>query len=118
MKIQFAMDVKTIKEALALCEEVAEFVDILEVGSPLIASEGVHAVKAIKQEYPEKIVLADTKCCDGGYVIGSYAYEAGADIATLMAVATDMTVQRFVEAAKEYNKKHALQIFELLFVHQ
>lgn len=113
MKIQFAMDVKTIKEALELCEQVADYVDILEVGSPLIVSEGVHAVRAVKQAYPDKIVLADTKCCDGGYMIGGYAYEAGADIATLMAVATDMTVQRFVEVAKEYNAKVLVDILNL-----
>lgn len=113
MKIQFAMDVRTTAEALSLCEQVAEYVDILEVGSPLIVSEGVHAVKAVKDAYPDKIVMADTKCCDGGYMIGSYAYDAGADIATLMAVATDMTVQRFVEAAQEHNAKVLVDILNL-----
>lgn len=113
MKMQFAMDVRTIKEALELCEQVADYVDILEVGSPLIVSEGVHAVKAVKEAYPNKLVLADTKCCDGGYQIAGYAYDAGADIATMMAVATDMSVQRFVESAKEHNAKVLVDILNL-----
>lgn len=113
MKMQFAMDVRTIDEALRLMEEVSDCIDIAEVGSPLIVSEGVRAVEAIKSAYPDKVVLADTKCCDGGYLIGTYAYEAGADIATLMAVSTDMTVQRFVEAAQEHGGKVLVDILNL-----
>ena len=107
------MDVRTIDEALHLMDEVAEYIDIAEIGSPLIVSEGVRAVEAIKTAYPDKTVLADIKCCDGGYTIGTYAYEAGADIATLLAVATDMTVQRFVEAAQKYGKKVLVDILNM-----
>ncbi len=48
MKLQVALDVPTLTDALELARQVAEHVDILELGTPLIKSEGVAAIGAIK----------------------------------------------------------------------
>ena len=48
MKLQVAMDVLTTEAALELAAQVAPYVDILELGTPLIKSEGLRAITAIK----------------------------------------------------------------------
>ena len=47
--VQISLDVETIDEALELAEiDVRAGVDWLEVGTPLILGEGLHAVRILK----------------------------------------------------------------------
>ena len=41
MKLQVAMDLLTVEEALELAAKVAEYVDIIELGTPLIKAAGL-----------------------------------------------------------------------------
>ncbi|MEV4649659.1 orotidine 5'-phosphate decarboxylase / HUMPS family protein, partial [Saccharopolyspora sp. NPDC049357] len=66
MKLQVALDVATLEDALTLARQTAEHVDILELGTPLIKSEGLDAIKAIKAAHPDKLVFADMKTADAG----------------------------------------------------
>ncbi|RYY09414.1 MAG: 3-hexulose-6-phosphate synthase, partial [Alphaproteobacteria bacterium] len=66
MKLQFAMDTLTTAAALELAAAAAPHVDILELGTPLIKSEGVSAITAIKDAHPDKVVFADLKTMDAG----------------------------------------------------
>jgi 3-hexulose-6-phosphate synthase len=47
-KLQVAVDLLTTAEALALTNKVAPYVDIIELGTPLIKSAGLTAISAIK----------------------------------------------------------------------
>lgn len=105
MKIQCAMDFDNLDSALSLLAIIHPYVDIIEVGSPLILSEGCHAVTRIKELYPHHDVLADMKIMDGGEDISSTAFHAGADIVTILGVTNDATVEGAVKAAKRYGKK-------------
>ncbi|MFX1448880.1 MAG: orotidine 5'-phosphate decarboxylase / HUMPS family protein, partial [Promethearchaeota archaeon] len=67
-QLQVALDFESLEEALRIAEEVAPFVDILEAGTPLIKSEGIRVVKALKNAYPDKLVCADLKTADAGYL--------------------------------------------------
>ncbi|WIM73331.1 orotidine 5'-phosphate decarboxylase [Corynebacterium suedekumii] len=40
--------------------------DILELGTPLIKSEGLAAITAVKAAHPDKTVFADLKTMDAG----------------------------------------------------
>lgn len=104
MKLQVALDFFTTEEALKLMELIHPYVDIVELGSPLIYADGFSAVKAMKEEYPGKLVLADMKIVDGGYDIGYKAYEAGADIVTTIGMTNDDTLKGLVRAARELGK--------------
>ena len=66
MKLQLALDELTLPEALVFIDKVVDDVDIIEVGTPFLIREGVNAIKAIKEKYPHKEVLADAKIMDGG----------------------------------------------------
>ena len=104
MKLQVAMDVLTTEAALELAGQVAEFVDIIELGTPLVKSEGLSAITAVKEAHPDKIVFADLKTMDAGELEADIAFKAGADLVTVLGAADDSTIAGAVKAAKAHNK--------------
>ncbi|MBW7456513.1 3-hexulose-6-phosphate synthase [Paenibacillus sepulcri] len=105
MELQLALDLVNIPEAKALVKEVEAYIDIVEIGTPVVINEGLHAVKAIKEAFPNLKVLADLKIMDaGGYEVMK-AVEAGADIVTVLGVAEDSTIRGAVEEAAKTNRK-------------
>ncbi|MCU1443166.1 MAG: hps [Cryobacterium sp.] len=104
MKLQVAMDVLTTADALALAGKVAEHVDIIELGTPLIKAEGLRAITAIKEAHPDKIVFADLKTMDAGELEADIAFSAGADLVTVLGAAGDSTIAGAVKAAKKHGK--------------
>ncbi|MGI6004435.1 MAG: 3-hexulose-6-phosphate synthase [Christensenellales bacterium] len=103
-KLQVALDLFSTWAALAVLEEVAEYVDIIELGTPLMIAEGCHAVRTVKKQYPDKIVFADIKVMDGGRIVPKIAFDAGADMVSVLAAADDETVRGTIELAREYGK--------------
>jgi|Deesub1362A_J573_1020465.scaffolds.fasta_scaffold00012_19 3-hexulose-6-phosphate synthase len=103
-KIQVALDLLRIQDALNIASKAAEYVDYLEAGTPLIKAEGLRAVTLLKKEFGDKVVVADMKTMDTGFLEASIAYEAGADYATVMAAADIGTVSGAVEARDKYGK--------------
>jgi len=86
-RIQVALDLLRIQDALNIASKVAEYIDYLEAGTPLIKAEGLKAVSLLKKEFGDKVVVADMKTMDTGYLEASLAYEYGADYSTVMAAA-------------------------------
>ncbi|QHT59747.1 3-hexulose-6-phosphate synthase [Paenibacillus lycopersici] len=105
MELQLALDLVDIHGAKQVVKEVAPYIDIVEIGTPVVINEGLHAVKAIKDEFPSLKVLADLKIMDaGGYEVMK-ASEAGADIITVLGVSDDATIKGAVDEARKQNKK-------------
>ncbi len=105
MKLQLALDLVNIPEAIEIIKEVGEYIDIVEIGTPVINKEGLRAVTEIKAAFPNLVVLADVKIMDAaGYEV-SNASAAGADIVTILAQAEDSSIKGAVEAAKQLGKK-------------
>lgn len=104
MKLQVALDLLTIDDALELAGKVAEHVDIIELGTPLIKAEGLGAVTAIKEAHPGKIVFADMKTMDAGELEADIAFKAGADLVSVLGTADDSTIAGAVKAAQSHNK--------------
>ncbi|WP_431086050.1 3-hexulose-6-phosphate synthase [Paenibacillus sp. 8b26] len=108
MELQLALDLVDIPQGIALVKEVESYIDIVEIGTPIVINEGLHAVKAMKEAFPNLKVLADLKVMDaGGYEVLK-ASEAGADIVTILAVAEDATIKGAVEEAKKQGGKKIL----------
>ena len=105
MQLQMAIDVADLQGALALAGQTAQWVDIFEVGTPLLLREGLHAVRALKERLPDKTVLADTKIVDGGAMECGDAVRAGADIVTVLAIADEATVSEVVAVAHEHGRR-------------
>jgi len=104
MKLQFAMDTLTTASALEWAAAAAPHVDILELGTPLIKSEGVSAITAIKDAHPDKVVFADLKTMDAGELEAELAFKAGADLVTVLGSAGDSTIAGAVKAARAHGK--------------
>lgn len=101
--LQVALDLTSIDKALSIAEKAwSNGADILEAGTPLIKSEGLKAVKILRREFPDAVIVADMKTVDVGDLEASLAAEAGADIVTVMGFAWDSTIKVVVRAAKEY----------------
>ncbi|MED1466812.1 3-hexulose-6-phosphate synthase [Bacillus salipaludis] len=105
MKLQLALDLVNIPEALEVVKEVQEHIDVVEIGTPVVINEGLRAVQEIKNAFPNLTVLADLKIMDaGGYEVMK-ASEAGADIVTVLGATDDSTIKGAVEEAKKHGSK-------------
>ncbi|WP_278235792.1 3-hexulose-6-phosphate synthase [Isoptericola sp. AK164] len=104
MKLQFAMDTLTTSQALEWAAAAAPHVDILELGTPLIKSEGLAAITAVKDAHPDKTVFADLKTMDAGALEAEIAFKAGADLVTVLGTAGDSTIAGAVQAAETHGK--------------
>ena len=105
MKLQLALDLVNIPEAIELIKEVEASIDVVEIGTPVVINEGLRAVKEVKKAFPNLRVLADLKIMDAaGYEV-QQASEAGADIVTILAAAEDMSIQGAVKEAKARGKQ-------------
>ncbi|MHC6591907.1 3-hexulose-6-phosphate synthase [Arthrobacter sp. C152] len=104
MKLQVAIDLLTVEDALELAGKVAEYVDIIELGTPLIKAEGLSAITAVKEAHPDKLVFADMKTMDAGELEADIAFKAGADLVTVLGSADDSTIAGAVKAAQAHNK--------------
>jgi 3-hexulose-6-phosphate synthase len=104
MQLQFAMDTLTTEDALDLAGKAAPYVDVIELGTPLIKSAGLSAITAVKEAHPDKVVFADLKTMDAGELEADIAFSAGADLVTVLGVAGDSTIAGAVKAAKAHGK--------------
>ncbi|MFV2048329.1 3-hexulose-6-phosphate synthase [Metabacillus litoralis] len=105
MELQLALDLVNIDEAKQVVGEVQEYIDIVEIGTPVVINEGLRAVKEVKEAFPSLTVLADLKVMDaGGYEVMK-ASEAGAGIVTVLGATDDATIKGAVEEAKKHGTK-------------
>lgn len=92
-KLQIALDSQSLSEALETVREVGDVVDVIEVGTVLCLQDGMEPVRAIRALYPEKTILADTKCADAGKTVAKNCKDAGADWMTVICCATIPTME-------------------------
>lgn len=92
-KLQIALDSQSLSKALETVREVGDVVDIIEVGTVLCLQDGMEPVRAIRALYPEKTILADTKCADAGKTVAKNCKDAGANWMTVICCATIPTMQ-------------------------
>lgn len=102
-RIQVALDLEILDEALTIAKQVAPYVDIIEAGTPLIKSEGIRAVRVLKEAHPNKLLCADLKTADAGYLEVRMAAKAKADIVTILADAYNITIEESLRAAHEFH---------------
>jgi 3-hexulose-6-phosphate synthase len=104
--IQISIDVTTLKEALALAKgAVNAGVDWLEVGTPLLLAEGLHAVRAFRGAFPSVPIVADLKTMDGAGLEAEMIFKAGANMTVVMGQAHDASIIEQVKMARRYGGK-------------
>ncbi|CDQ38106.1 3-hexulose-6-phosphate synthase [Virgibacillus salexigens] len=113
MKLQLALDRLTKEACLHVISETKEIVDIIEIGTGVIKEYGMAFVREIREKYPDKTILADMKTCDAGKHEAKQAFDAGADLTTVMAFSSDATIKDTLDVAKQVEKQIMIDLLEL-----
>lgn len=101
--VQVALDFVDSARAMKCAREAVEGgADLLEVGTPLLKAEGLSAVRALRAAFPDIPIVCDAKTMDAGRAEVEMAAKAGASVATVLAVASDQTLQECIEAGRNY----------------
>lgn len=113
MQLQLALDFFTVEGAKEVLRQVADFIDIAEVGTPFVVQDGMHAVRTIRREFSGLAVLADLKIMDAGAREAETAAAAGAAYVTVLGVAADATIRATVDAAHGAGAKVMVDLIEV-----
>ena len=62
--LQIACDHSDLPSALADIKNVGDVVDIIEAGTILLLQTGDTTIKSFRALFPDKKIVADTKCAD------------------------------------------------------
>ena len=100
MLLQLALDTPHEGTVRRLLDRTAGDVDIIELGTPLLIRYGVDIIGGIRQDHPDKKILADLKIADAGALEAGLAFDAGADIVTVLGTAHPATLREAVERGK------------------
>jgi 3-hexulose-6-phosphate synthase / 6-phospho-3-hexuloisomerase len=112
--LQVALDFLDLERAIQVAEEaVAGGVDWIEAGTPLIKSEGLNAVRALRKRFPNHVIVADMKTMDAGRAEVEAAAKAGANIIDVLGAASDATIRECVEAANNYGAEIIVDLIEV-----
>lgn len=100
MTYQIALDTFSLEEALEKAEILREYVQVFEIGTPLILREGQNAIRRMRQQFPGHEILADYKMMDAGDYEAHIAFEMGASLVTVCGAANFDTVKNALDQAK------------------
>ena len=113
MKLQLAYDLGTYEELYPFMEEIEEAVDIIEIGTPVILREGVSQIENIKKRFPDKLIFADLKIMDAGKLEADIGFQAGADMVSVLGLASKKTIEAAKNSAILWNRKIMIDMINL-----
>lgn len=111
--IQMALDSLDFDATIALAATVAPHVDIFEIGTPCIKHNGIKLVKALREKFPNHLLLVDLKTMDAGEYEATPFYAAGADICTVLGVSGLATCTGVIKAAKAHNAEAQIDLINV-----
>ncbi|MDD3069600.1 MAG: bifunctional hexulose-6-phosphate synthase/ribonuclease regulator [Methanoculleus horonobensis] len=101
--LQVALDLLELDRAVEIADEaVRGGADWIEVGTPLIKSEGMQAVRTLRERFPDHEIVADMKIADTGAVEVEMAAKSGAGVVCILADADDAVIVEAVRSARKY----------------
>ena len=113
MKLQLAYDLGTYEELYPFMEEIEEAIDIIEIGTPVILREGVSQIENIKKRFPDKLIFADLKIMDAGKLEADIGFQAGADMVSVLGLASKKTIEAAKNSAILWNRKIMIDMINL-----
>lgn len=112
--LQVALDLWSGDEALALAACLLPYVDIVEVGTPLLLACGLPFVERLREVVGEKLLFVDAKIVDAGEEEAQAVFARGGDIVSVLGGAAPVTLEGVQRAAKRYGKKWVVDTIDLV----
>lgn len=109
--IQIALDQTNLDKAINVARNVKNYVDVIEVGTILAFAAGMQAVKQLRKNHPNHILVCDIKTTDGGAILAKMAFEAGADWLTVSAAAHIATIAACKKVADEFGREIQIELY-------
>ncbi len=109
--LQLALDHTRLVDAQRDVSLLKNHVDIIEAGTILCLTEGLGAVKALREQCPEKIIVADWKVADAGETLAQQAFDAGANWMTIICAAPLATIEKGHAVAQARGGEIQIELF-------
>ncbi|MBB2296334.1 MULTISPECIES: 3-keto-L-gulonate-6-phosphate decarboxylase UlaD [unclassified Escherichia] len=109
--LQLALDHSSLEAAQRDVTLLKDSVDIVEAGTILCLNEGLGAVKALREQCPDKIIVADWKVADAGETLAQQAFGAGANWMTIICAAPLATVEKGHAMAQRCGGEIQIELF-------
>ena len=111
-KLQLALDTYDLPSALAPLQKAGPYLDVIEAGTILCLSEGMHAVRAIRSLFPTKILLADVRIAEAGGLISKMAFDSGANWVSVVSGASLSTMEVVAKEAERHGGEVQIELFD------
>ena len=109
--LQLALDHSSLEAAQRDVTQLKDSVDIVEAGTILCLNEGLGAVKALREQCPDKIIVTDWKVADAGETLAQQAFGAGANWMTIICAAPLATVEKGHAMAQRCGGEIQIELF-------
>jgi 3-dehydro-L-gulonate-6-phosphate decarboxylase len=110
--LQLALDTFDLPSALGPMQQARAHIDVVEAGTILCLAEGMRAVRALRALYPDKLLLADVRIAEAGSIVAKLAFDAGADIVSVVSGATPDTLEVVLREARSRNGQVQLELID------
>src|SRR5262245_63025666 len=106
LSFQISVDVGTLDLGLTVASAaLAGGVDIVEMGTPLLKTQGTaNVVPAFRKQFPDALLLADMKTIDGGAGEARGVYAGGGNILDFLALAGVDTAKSICAVRDEFRR--------------
>jgi 3-hexulose-6-phosphate synthase len=117
LSFQISVDVGTLDLGLSVASAaLAAGVDIIEMGTPLLKTQGVaNVVPAFRKKFPDALLLADMKTMDGGRGEARGVYSGGGNIVDFLALAGVDTAKSICAVRDEFRRSGPPELPRLVF---
>jgi len=110
-QLQVALDFLNLNRAMKVAGMAVEAgAHILEAGTPLIKSEGLESVRALRKRFGKTHIVADMKIMDAGKMEVEAAAKAGASSTVVMSAASNATIRECIQAGRNYGIEIAVDM--------
>ena len=99
--LQVALDHSNLKGAITAAVSVGNEVDVIEAGTVCLLQVGSELVEVLRSLFPDKIIVADTKCADAGGTVAKNNAVRGADWMTCICSATIPTMKAIYHQSRD-----------------
>ncbi|MEO9655558.1 3-keto-L-gulonate-6-phosphate decarboxylase UlaD [Marinomonas sp.] len=109
--LQIALDSTDINSGLQTAQKIANYVDVIEVGTILAFANGVESVRLLRNQHPDHVIVCDMKITDASAILTRMALQAGANWVTVSAAAHIETIRAAYKVTQELGGEVQIELY-------